>query len=83
MKEPKILIHIDTLGFDDLPKTISKEKGIDAREIRKKFLNIIDDRIDEWDSKGFIKGRNIGERDDRLLVVDNIDFCFNRTLRVI
>ena len=36
--ENRFLIHIDILGFEEIPKKIAKDSGLDEDTVREKFL---------------------------------------------
>lgn len=73
------LVWIDILGFECLPKEISKEKGVEERKVRTDFIEVLRGKIASIETKGLILGKNYGEKDDWLLVTDSM----NTTFRVI
>jgi hypothetical protein len=74
--EKKLLIYVDILGFDQLPKDIEKVCKIQASKVRYDFVNVIKNRITESLSKGEIVAQNFGNRDDWVLVCESIDSVF-------
>jgi len=82
-KRKKFLIYLDILGFEGLAKEIAVKKGIEERKVRKDFIEIIQERIEEIEKQGRITGKRYGESDDWLLVVDCIDNVFISILRIL
>ncbi|MGD2248787.1 MAG: hypothetical protein PVF58_10320 [Candidatus Methanofastidiosia archaeon] len=72
----KYLIYVDILGFDELAKDIGGKKDIEEREVRSKFIDVIEERIEIIKAKGGIIGKHYGESDDWLLVTDDLDKIF-------
>ncbi|BDZ67953.1 hypothetical protein [Methanobacterium ferruginis] len=64
------LIFIDIIGFELLPKEIEKEKGIEARKVRKDFISVINDKIDDLKGKKLIVGEK-SDNDDWIIVIDD------------
>lgn len=83
MNEKKYLIYLDILGFEGLAEEISSEKGIDPRDVRKKFIEVIKERVERLEAKGKIIGKKYGESDDWLLVTDALDKVFNCILEIL
>jgi len=65
------LIYIDILGFEKLAVEISK-LGIESREVRNRFIDIINDKLVTLEREKLIIGKNTG-RDDWLLITDDIN----------
>lgn len=76
MMEEQFLIWLDILGFEGLAKEIAKETRIAERKIRTDFINTINGRIQEIETKGEIIGKNYGERDDWILVTSSLNLAF-------
>ena len=68
----KILIYLDILGFKELPKIISKEKGIESRHIRENLIKTIQEKIQILDDSGYISGYKYGESDDWLIAINAV-----------
>ena len=83
MNEKKYLIYLDILGFEGLAEEISSEKGIDQRDVREKFIDVIKERVERLEAKGKIIGKKYGESDDWLLVTDALDKVFNCILEIL
>ena len=63
------LVNVDILGFEQLAKIISDNKGIDSRDVRKKFKDVIQRKIEELDKDKLLISTNPG-RDDWLLAFE-------------
>jgi hypothetical protein len=72
----KYLVYVDILGFEELVKEIGASKGVEEREVRSKFIDVIKERIEVIETKGRIIGKQYGESDDWLLVTDDLDEVF-------
>ena len=83
MNEKKYLIYLDILGFEALAEKVASEKGIDQRDVREKFIDLIKERVERLEVKGKIIGKKYGESDDWLLVVDALDKVFNCILEIL
>jgi hypothetical protein len=77
MNGKKYLIYLDILGFQKLAEKVASEKGIDQRDVREKFIDVIKERVERLEAKGNIIGKKYGESDDWLLVTDALDNVFN------
>ncbi len=66
----KILIYLDILGFDELPKIIGNEKGIESKLVRENLIQKIQEKIQMLYSNGYIQGLKYGESDDWLLAIN-------------
>lgn len=71
------LIHLDILGFEGLAEEIADKKGIDPRIVRKRFIDVIKERVGETESRGKIVGKKYEESDDWLLATDSLDKVFS------
>jgi len=69
----KYLLYLDILGFGPLANQIAKEKGIDAQEIRLKFINTIKERISFLKSEQKICGTYYDNGDSWILAIDTYD----------
>ncbi|NVM55353.1 MAG: hypothetical protein HWN66_16720, partial [Candidatus Helarchaeota archaeon] len=78
MEGKKIFINLDILGYEKLADEIAKEKGIDDRDVRKKFKEVINRIVENLSEKNEILGYFFG-KDDWILIVDD----FNRMFKVI
>jgi hypothetical protein len=76
MADTKFLVWLDILGFDGLTKKIAKETGMEARKVREDFIETINERVTSIEYKKEIIGKNYGERDDWILVTENLDLAF-------
>ncbi|MEA3282482.1 MAG: hypothetical protein U9Q68_07980, partial [Euryarchaeota archaeon] len=83
MNEKKYLIYLDILGFEALAEKVASEKGIDQRDVREKFIDVIKERVERLEVKGKIIGKKYGESDDWLLVTDALDKVFNCILEIV
>jgi hypothetical protein len=77
MSERKYLIYLDILGFEKLAEEISSSKGINDRDVRRKFIDVINDRVQILKAKSRIVGKKYSKSDDWILVTDSIDKVFN------
>jgi hypothetical protein len=77
MSERKYLIYLDILGFEKLAEEISSDKGINGRDVRRKFIDVINDRVQILKAKSRIVGKKYSKSDDWLLVTDSIDKVFS------
>jgi len=66
----KCLVFIDVLGFDEFAQEIARIRKIDVREVRNKFLEIIEKKLGESREEYNIIGSSPG-RDDIILVLDD------------
>ena len=76
MNEGRYLVYLDILGFEALAEEIASKKGIDPRDIRKKFINLINEKIDGIETKGTIIGKKYEGSDSWLFVANSIDNIF-------
>ncbi|MBU7028025.1 MAG: GNAT family N-acetyltransferase, partial [Theionarchaea archaeon] len=76
MNEKKYLIYLDILGFEKLAEDIAKEKGIERRLVRERFIDVIKERVDTIEAEKRIIGKHYGESDEWLLVTDDLDKVF-------
>ena len=76
MNEGKYLVYLDILGFEALAEEISSKKGIDHRDIRRKFIKVINEKIDGIETKGKIIGKKYGGSDSWIFVANSIDNIF-------
>ena len=83
MNGKKYLIYLDILGFEALAEKVASEKGIDQRDVREKFIDVIKERVERLEVKGKIIGKKYGESDDWLLVTDALDKVFNCILEIL
>jgi hypothetical protein len=83
MADSKFLIWLDILGFEGLARSISKETGIEAKKVRKDFINTINERVAAVECKKEVLGKNYGERDDWLLVTENLDLALKVTFEIL
>ena len=79
----KFLIWLDILGFDNLAKNIGLNSQISARNVRKDFIEIINEKIKKKKRKSEIVGYKYSESDDWLLVVDSIELAFKTIEKII
>ncbi|PKP58147.1 MAG: hypothetical protein CVT89_03335, partial [Candidatus Altiarchaeales archaeon HGW-Altiarchaeales-2] len=79
----KFLIYVDILGFGPLAEKIGKEKDIESREVRNKFLEIINQKVDEAEKEKLIVGKSYGERDDWILVAENKENTFSTISKIL
>ncbi len=56
MNEKKYLVYLDILGFERLSEKIEEERGIESREGRKKFIDVLN-RMKTIEREGRITGR--------------------------
>jgi hypothetical protein len=73
MNEKKYLIYVDILGFERLAEIIEEERGIESREVRGKFIDVINERVKTIERRGRITGKKYGESDDWLLPTDSFE----------
>ena len=83
MNGKKYLIYMDILGFEGLAEKVASEKGIDQRDVREKFIDVIKERVERLEVKDKIIGKKYGESDDWLLVTDALDKVFNCILEIL
>jgi len=83
MNGEKHLIYLDILGFGELAYEIANKKGIEEREVRKKFIDVIKERVEIIETHRRIIGKKYGESDDWLLVTDSLDNVFITILEVL
>lgn len=76
-------MRLDILGFEELAKEIAVKKTIEERKVRKDFIEIIKERIEEIEKQGRIIGKKYGKSDDWLFVVDCIDNVFVSILKIL
>ena len=62
MNEKKYLVYVDILGFERLAEEIEEERGIESREVREKFIDVINERVKTIERRGRITGKKYGER---------------------
>jgi len=79
MADTKFLVWLDILGFDGLTKKIAEETGMEARKVREDFIETINERVASIEHKKEIIGKNYGERDDWILITENLDLAFKVT----
>ena len=72
----RYLIYVDILGFEKLAEEISAIRKIDSREIRRKFREIIRERVEAVERNGKIKDKIYSKKDDWILLSDSIDNVF-------
>jgi len=83
MNEKKYLIYVDILGFESLAEEIEKERGIEAREVREKFIDVINESVKTIERGGRIIGKRYGESDDWLLLTDSLENVFESILEIL
>jgi hypothetical protein len=82
MPHTKYLIHLDILGFETLAENVAAQAQVEARKVRRDFIDIIQDKINFLEKENLITGKKYGESDDWLLVSPSLDNVF-RSLREI
>ena len=70
------LVYVDILGFEKLAEEISRRRKIDSREIRKKFREIMGERVEIVEESGKIKDKVYGKKDDWIIISDSLDNVF-------
>jgi hypothetical protein len=83
MNEKKYLVYLDILGFEDLAEEIEEERGIESREVREKFIDVINERVKTIERRGRITGKKYGESDDWLLITDSLEKVFESILDIL
>ncbi|RCV63114.1 hypothetical protein C5S53_15325 [Methanophagales archaeon] len=83
MNEKKYLIYVDILGFERLAEIIEEERGIESREVREKFIDVINERVKTIERAGRIIGKKYGESDDWLLLTDSLENAFKCILDIL
>jgi hypothetical protein len=83
MNEKKYLVHLDILGFERLAEKIEEERGIESREGRKKFIDVLNERMKTIEREGRITGRKYGESDDWLLLTNSHENVFESILNIL
>ena len=83
MNEKKYLIYVDILGFERLAEEIEEERGIESREVREKFIDVINERVKTIERAGRIIGNRYGESDDWLLLTDSLENVFESILKIL
>lgn len=64
------LVYIDILGFGPLAKEIEVEKGIETRVVRKNFISVINEKIEDLKMEHLIIGAK-SHNDDWTIVVED------------
>ena len=82
MNEKKYLVYLDILGFERLTEEIEEERGIESREVREKFIDVINERVKTIERRGRIIGKKYGESDDWLLLTDSLENVFKCILEI-
>jgi hypothetical protein len=83
MSERKYLIYLDILGFEPLAKDIAVKKGIEERDVRRKFISVIKEKVRALEAEGKIEGKKYGDSDDWLLVTDTMDKVFKSIFEIL
>jgi hypothetical protein len=83
MNEKKYLIYLDILGFKRLAEIIEEERGIESREVREKFIDVINERVKTIEKGGRITGKKYEESDDWLLLTDSLENVFESILEIL
>ena len=83
MNEKTYLIYVDILGFERLAEEIEEEKGIESREVREKFIDVINERVKTIERAGRIIGKKYEESDDWLLLTDSLENAFKCILDIL
>jgi hypothetical protein len=83
MNEKKYLVYLDILGFERLAEEIEKERGIESRDVRKKFIDVINERVKTIERAGGITGKKYEESDDWLLLTDSLENAFKCILDIL
>ena len=83
MNGKKYLIYVDILGFERLAEKIEEERGIESREVREKFIDVINERVKTIERRGRITGKKYGESDDWLLLTDSLENVFKSILEIL
>lgn len=83
MNGKKYLVYLDILGFKRLAEIIEEERGIEAREVREKFIDVINERVETIEKGGRIIGKRYGESDDWLLLTDSLENVFKSILKIL
>ncbi len=83
MNERKYLVYLDILGFERLAEEIEEERGIESREVREKFIAVINERVKMLERAGRIIGKKYGESDDWLLLTDSLENAFKSILDIL
>jgi hypothetical protein len=83
MNEKKYLVYLDILGFERLAEKIEEERGIESREVREKFVDVINERVKTIERGGRIIGKWYGESDDWLLLTDSLENVFESILEIL
>jgi len=83
MNGKKYLVYLDILGFEILAEEIEEERGIESREVREKFIDVINERVKTIERGGGIIGKRYGESDDWLLLTDSLENVFESILKIL
>ena len=83
MNEKKYLVYVDILGFEKLAEILEKEREIESREVREKFIDVINERVKTIEREGRIIGKKYGESDDWLLLADSLENVFESILNIL
>jgi hypothetical protein len=83
MNEKKYLVYVDILGFERLAEILEEERGIESREVREKFIEVINERVKTIEREGRIIGKKYGESDDWLLLTDSLENVFESILNIL
>ena len=83
MNEKKYLVYVDILGFERLAEIIEEERGIESREVREKFVDVINERVKTIERGGRIRGKRYGESDDWLLLTDSLENVFKSIFEIL
>ena len=83
MNEKKYLVYVDILGFERLAEAIEEERGIESREIRGKFIDVINESVKKIERRGRVIGKRYGESDDWLLITDSLENVFKCILDIL
>jgi len=83
MNEKKYIVYLDILGFERLAEIIEEEKGIESREVREKFIGVINERVKTIERRGRIRGKRYGESDEWLLLTDSLENVFKSILEIL
>ena len=83
MNEKKYLVYVDILGFEKLAEILEEERGIESREVREKFIDVINERVKTIEREGRIIGKKYEESDDWLLLTDSLENAFKCILEIL
>jgi len=83
MNGKKYLVYLDILGFERLAEEIEEKRGIESREVREKFIDVINERVKTIERAGRIVGKKYGESDDWLLLTDSLESVFESILTIL